>query len=648
MPILYPKSNLHKGCLDCVKRNRVKQDIIDEDTGDILYRKGEFIIDCNGIPADANKGISDLFEQAGIPYAFTEEEVRTVAEVEDPVAWAANHLVIVGEDGLQPWVPQGATKENIERYHLDPTSEYYQELMVKCTAKRALYRLGRRSGKSWTLSVKALHKMVTKADYRILVITPYLSMLDNIFERTLDYLLRSPTIASSYKRFIKTPQRLLTLHNGSYMKGFTSNNDSIRGQAADMLIIDEADYLTTDDMSAIVAILSEHKDTILCVASTPSGARERFYNWDHDESFRSFHYPSMCRPLWDKRMEIEQKKENPGVKYQHEILGEYGEIDQGVFQHSLITDSLRDYSYNDTFPRPEWIYTMGIDWNPKHGTEIIVMGVNPTIQPLRFLTVDVANVHREGKTQLLAMQEVIRLNKKWNVEHIYADYGAGATQIEVLEELGSFAHHTSPDARLADIITAIDFGSKVEMRHPVTGELIKEYAKPAMVNNCVRFFEDNRINLSKYDTLLERQLRGYIIDKIGHNGVPKYAMISDDIDDHRLDAFMLAVFAFYREFTRFGTITPSTEVAITVAPGELVTFVNGVRQILNKPKASNREWERVDDNVEPIQDPHDGRFLRSDQIKPWGTHRQASSTFSPRRGHKWPKGRRAVITRKKF
>lgn len=432
------------------------------------------------------------------------------------------------------------------------------------------------SGKSWTITIKALHKMVTNRGYRVMVITPGQAQLDLIFDRLDDFIENSPYLKTSKETYRKTPQRWIELTNGSFMIGFVSGNDGMRGQAADMIIIDEADYLQTDDLSAITAILTEHKNTILIVASTPTGKREQFYKWDHDPAFRSFHFPSMCRPNWDESMELEMKKENPGVRYIHEILSDYGEIADGVFQHNHIDRALAygDYMYSDSEPREGCVYCIGIDWNPVHGTEIVVIETDPKQKKPQYKVVDCGQVFREGSTQIQAINEIIRLNRKWHPEFIYVDRGAGSVQIELLQELGSQAEPNTPDKRLESIVKAIDFGSKIEMRHPVDGTIYKEYAKPAVVENAIRYLEADHIVISKYDLNLIRALRGYIVDKISANGRPIYRMVNDDIEDHRLDAWMLAMFAFTMEFSRLGTPLIVPTVSFTGMFGDAVKPVS--------------------------------------------------------------------------
>tara|TARA_R110002126_G_scaffold179423_4_gene328432 strand:+ start:24 stop:1991 length:1968 start_codon:yes stop_codon:yes gene_type:complete len=605
---------LHSGCLLCKKNNTARADIVDEVSGRIIVKKGDFVIKCDGIPANPGDHLISITDPAMARAMGGEEALRQVARMQDVVLWAEDNIVVTDiiTKIRKPWSPQGATQENAEKYNLSPDATYYQEIMAKCTARRLLLRIGRRSGKTWTLILKILHKLYTNEKYRILVITPNIAQLDVIFSTAREFISSSPTLNSPGIRFVRTPQRYLELPNGSFMRGFVSGNESIRGQAADMVVIDEADYLTTDDLSAITAILSEHKDTVLAVSSTPSGAREQFWKWDHAPNFRSFHFPSMARPLWDDDMMIEQRRENPGVKFVHEILAEYGEISEGVFQHSNIDEAVSDgdYQYKDQEPIPGWIYTMGVDWNPVNGTEIYVTGVDPGGLE-RYRSVDAGQVFREGHTQIQAVNEIIRLNRKWNPVSILVDRGAGSVQVELLQKFGEEAAPNTPDRRLMNIVQVIDFGSKIEMRHPSTGVVQKVYAKPAIVENAIRMFESNQIALSKWDAQLLRELRGFIIDKIGMNGRCTYAMISDDIEDHKLDAYLLSLFAFTMKFSQFGQPDIVPIVRFTGLPGG--GTIGTVKP--NLPNSRSIYSDKREGKRDLVEEDRDQGMLQPDEIR---------------------------------
>lgn len=545
--------NLHPACIECKRTNVAKKDIVDSATKKVLRKKGEFAINCSGIPLDPESDLVQITPKK-ILDIMGEEEIRRMARLKDPHLWAVDNLVVMNPETLkrEPWSAQEATDENIERYKLDPISKWYQEVMTRCTSNRQVFRIGRRSGKSWTIVARILHKMFTENDYSVLVIAPNLAQINIIFDLAEEFIMTSPTLKGSSFRSVKSPPRELELPNGSLMRGFVAGSNMVRGQSAKMIVIDEADYVTASDFSAVMAILSEYADSVLLAASTPSGAHSKFYQWNHDPQFRAFHFPSMCRPKWNEDMEYEQRKENPGAKYDREVLAKFTEIAEGVFQHENIDESLErlvSYRYEETSKKPGWLYTMGIDWNPVNGTEAYVLGMDPEDKIIR--PVDKAVVYREGNTQTDSMNEIIRLNRKWGPSKIYADIGAGATQVQILREFGRRSTRGTPDSRFETILEAIDFGSKIEINDPATNQKIKVYAKPAIVEFAVKYMESGLLGLTRHDKELEDQLRGYIIKKI--NGTrPVFGMITDELSDHALDAFILALFGFTMELTPFG------------------------------------------------------------------------------------------------
>jgi hypothetical protein len=598
--------NLHPACIACRKNNVAKEDLVDSESGKVIAKKGEFAIRCDGIPLDPVRAIKESLPDVLLS-ELTEEEVEKFALIEDPVIWAHSNLLVPDPETREknPWEPRGATPENVEKYGLPEDALYYQDLIVRCTAKRQVLRLGRRSGKTWSVMTKVLHKMYTNEGYRVLIITPNISQLDLIFDQAREFIATSPTLNSDQIRSVKTPQRFIQLPNGSYMRGFVSGNESIRGQACDMLIIDEADYLTTSDLSGVMAIISEHKDTIFIVASTPSGAREQFYKWDHDPNYRSFHYPSMCRPNWDSNMEMEQRRENPGLKYIREVLAEYGELGQGVFQIEFVESAIRSSTrYEANEPKPGWVYAIGVDWNPVNGTETYVVGMD--LDSREKFTVDKGRVFREGRTQIDSVNEIIRLNRKWNPFAIFCDQGAGAHQIEYLEAAGESSAPGSADARLTNIVRGIDFGSNIEYHHPTTGEKKKEYAKGLIVDNAVRLFEQGQVVLSAHDQELVRQLKGYIIKKM--NGrKPVFGMVNDTIQDHALDAFLLALFAFEVHYTSFGDFPTISTVGF--AWSNQAAIATGKAED-NRPKV--RSWTQEEEKQENLLERSKGYLLTSE------------------------------------
>ncbi len=496
-----------------------------------------FKIKCTGI-CEPDQAIPE-----SIRVLYTPEDQEIAESLYDPVRWAWRNF---------NWEPR-VSKEEFG-------SVPYQEMMLRCTAKRKALRLGRQSGKTEAICVLMLFKAFVNENYKVLVITPYRSQIELIFKRIKELIYASPDLSSSVKREVANPYHEIELFNGSYIRGFTSGSKTsqgagaVRGQPADMIVLDEADYLTTDDVNAVVAILNSRPGCELYASSTPTGRRDHFFRWcQKAPNYREFHFPSYVIPHWNEELEEELKASLTESGYVHEILAEFGEEEEGVFQVKHREAAEQSYFYREMQSDPtKYVVGVGVDWNSSSiGTEIYVVVWDKTTQ--RFLGARALTVSRIGWTQLKAMEEIKKINREWDPDFIYVDEGYGATQVEVMrawsqgEAMVKGQHH--PDGKLAGRLKAINFSSKIEIPDPLTKQMIKKETKAYMVENAVRMFERGLFSFPKSDETLKDQLAGYIILRRTQLGKPVFGPREDRVGDHRLDAMMLAFLGFHMEFS---------------------------------------------------------------------------------------------------
>ena len=417
--------------------------------------------------------------------------------------------------------------------------------------------------------------------FKIVVITPYLEQIDLIFTRLEQLIRSSAVLKNSITRSVKAPNYTITLYNKSRIKGFTAgtksggNAASVRGQAAHMLVFDEADYLSAEDMDSALAIVINHPLASVWMSSTPTGKREKFYETCFMKDWKEFYFPSQINPLWNEKTEKLFRSQMTEIGYKHEVLAEFGEQEEGVFQNAYVQAAKANYQYTDMEYNKNWTYTLGVDWNDtKNGTTIVVVGFNPTHK--KFYIVDRHVVSRDGWTQLAACEKIAQLNRLWHPLTIYLDAGHGGTQWEVLRKFGydSSIDPTKgpnhPDAKIRNILVRYDFGAKVETRDLWTKQIVKKDAKPFLVESAVRRFEAQDICFPKSDELLEKQLLGYVIDRIGQTGRPVYKATSDVLGDHILDALMLALMGFTMEVSPLGKPKWSSNIAFSGHIGERI------------------------------------------------------------------------------
>lgn len=578
-----------------------------------LKKGDEFkVLGCTGIPKEYVP--PDILASLG-------EDPETIQSMLDPVMWAAKwldwhcidpegkHWKRKHEEGTLGGLPkynEARAKAGKSIFHRP-----YQEAMLKCTSSRKLFRIGRQAGKSETLCVSILFHIFTHENFHVEIIAPYQSQIDLIFKRLTELIHGNTTLQNSVSRSVKAPQYTIELKNGSMVIGFTAGTSSkqeagaSRGQHANMLVFDEADYLSPGDIDAALAVIINFPDATVWMSSTPTGKREKFFESSLNPQYKEFHYPSSVNPNWTKELEAFFRVELTADGYIHEIEADFGGQEEGVYQLKYVEAAQSEWEYASMRPDPKWTYVIGVDWNDvKIGTTIAVVGYNPADNT--FYLVDKYIISRAERTQLSACQKISECNRLWNASHIYVDQGFGTTQIEVLHDFGARSLMTHgpnhPDSRLRNIVKGYDSGSSIEIRDLFTKQPIKKPAKPFMVENSVRRFESLSFKYPKSDKSFTEQLQGYIIDRVSMTGRPIYKAQNETVGDHFLDAVNLALVAFALEKTKFGKPSYVPFVAMAGRFGDAVKTNNYETNFLteahkHKPQGNRTAILQEDDRI---------------------------------------------------
>ena len=563
-------------CKDCIKNysNKFR-----------LKRGDKFEIACTGIP---EKYIPDeLLSSLG-------EDSNKAVALMDPVTWAREYLDwhCLDPDGIiwRKKSEEGSTGST-ERFQPDnpdhiqrlkngksPYHRPYQFAMLSCTAKRKIFRIGRRAGKSESLCVSILYNVFTRNNFEVLLLTPYQAQIDAMFKRLEELMQNSSILLGSVARNVKSPNYKIEFKNGSIVKGFTAGSrsgqgaGSARGQGANFLAFDETDFLNPADIDAALAVIISHPDASVWMSSTPSGRREQFYKSCFSPEYKEFHFSSSHSPTWNEGFEKYFRTNLTEDGYKHEIGAEFGDQEEGVYQIKYVESAQDEYEYADKKYDPSMVYMIGVDWNDvKIGTTIAVIGFNPVTG--YFYLVDKHIVTRNERTQLTACDKIAEMNRLWLPSYIYVDAGYGCVQVEVLHDFGQQqflklgAQH--PDARLRNIVKAYDFGSSIEVRDIFTQQPSKKPAKPFLVENSVRRFENLNFKYPKSDTNFTEQLLGYVVKRVSQTGRPIYEARNELVGDHFLDAVNLALVAFTLEKSKFGKPTyPMASISFVGKMGE--------------------------------------------------------------------------------
>lgn len=126
------------------------------------------------------------------------------------------------------------------------------------------------------LCIKALHFMDTTeiTNANLMIVGPFQNLLEEIFDRLKLMLDSDKSVFAGKYRSTKKPYTIQIGNNK--VLGFTtgtksgSEGASTRGQRADELMIDEADYMGQKDIETVMALRMEHSNFRVTVTSTPA------------------------------------------------------------------------------------------------------------------------------------------------------------------------------------------------------------------------------------------------------------------------------------------------------------------------------------------------------------------------------------------
>jgi len=569
---LHKQGNLHPACYDCINRKKAEADAVVYDKfGKPLYEKGQFVIDCQGIPLDYTKLLP-----ANVWNNMSLADQHMFRCTQDPVYWAYKYL---------NWWPRSSKKNDYVNGGIE-----YQAILLRCTSRRKISRIGRRSGKTAALAVYVLwhafvHSSAMKTGVEaaetgtnvgnVLIVTPFGRQSNLIFEEIRKRIQQSTVeFRNAIIRNISHPFELKFV-NGSRIMAATSGEkskgkaDSIRGEGAGLVMFDEMDSIGEDSINTLTPIWNESETGKMWGSGTPSGSRDtKFYAFCNSPVYVEFHYPSYVSPTWNAKTEMEYKLLYDRLSYAREVLAEWGEQRGGVFPVDFVDAAKKDQVYKYGLSPgqigrdPNWIYTMGVDWNHNTGTQIVITGYNPSNG--KIYVVDRETVEPLKWQQTVSVNKIIEMNRLWKVSFIYIDNGFGIMQGEALEiygdrmqkKIASNPKAATPeemiDANIPNILRKINFGGKDSFFNPVTMEEEKKPTKQLMVQQAMRRFENSSIHFPEHDTLLISQLLSYIEKRVTSLGVPVYeSREPEKIGDHVIDALFLSLWAYTKELSVF-------------------------------------------------------------------------------------------------
>lgn len=268
---------------------------------------------------------------------------------------------------LQLANPDGTPIKNLKKDDPIPLSlRWYQKEMLDDPSRFRVYRCGRRTGKSFVQGCEAVVESLMNPNAKILVLAPNESHVKVLFDEYIRPLLKTYRHNKSGRvgipvelggkvpqdcDFVITkdtqkPQQIVITDGKRHHATITGMviSNAARGQSANLLVFDEADYADTEAVQGIVApIIMTRANTRVVMSSTPTGRRDSFYYEKcHDSDWSPHHHTFEVLPHYGEKLHKQMAKLSGGEStntFIQEYLAEFGAQSAGVFDQKALNKS---------------------------------------------------------------------------------------------------------------------------------------------------------------------------------------------------------------------------------------------------------------------------------------------------------------------
>ena len=358
----------------------------------------------------------------------------------------------------------------------------WQKEVLNSKGKRICIRAGRQVGKSTIISLKAAIYAVRKRKKVVLIVAAVERQAQLLFEKTLAMILELDKTQILKNK--KPTKSFVELKNNTriYCVPVGLSGYGIRGFTVDLLIVDEAAFLSEDVWAAIIPMLAVSKGDLILL-STPRGAKGYFYECFKDNEYKNWHVSSEDCPRISKEFLETQKKRMTKLEYAQEFKGEFIESLQKYFPTELIRTCM-------TLEKGEYRvgkeYYLGLDFARYGGDEnaYIIAEKSQDGERLKVISAEV----QSDVSTALTIQKILVLESIHHFSKIYLDDGGLGAPI--LDQLLVTSETRRKVVGLNNASRAIDREGRV-----------KRLLKEDLYANLKVCMEQNKIELIKNDEL---------------------------------------------------------------------------------------------------------------------------------------------------
>ncbi|MEM2991202.1 MAG: terminase family protein, partial [Halobacteria archaeon] len=209
----------------------------------------------------------------------------------------------------------------------------YQAKLLDDENKRIVACMGRQTGKTTTIAMKAIYFAGTNPNVTVLITSPSLRQSMIMFDRIATFVYSVPRLRNNIVRATRT---LIHFENGSRIIALPCSENLLRGYTAQMVICDEASFMPEEVITQVIFPMLSTTDGYAIFLSTPWGKDHFFYRAFVNPSYSVHKVKSSECPLIKREFLEEMKANMTREAYLMEYEAEFVEALNSYFPQDLI------------------------------------------------------------------------------------------------------------------------------------------------------------------------------------------------------------------------------------------------------------------------------------------------------------------------
>lgn len=304
-----------------------------------------------------------------------------------------------------------------------------QKQILECKDRFIACRAGRRFGKSYCFAVYAAHMAATNNNCRIVCISKSKRQADELFQKIYSIITNSILVNT----LTRNTKSRIEFSNGSVIESVPGRNpDSLRGPSINLILADEAAYISDDMFSAIYpTIMNVRNKNIgkIVLISTPRSYSGEFYKaFQPGSRYTTFHMKYEDAVYDDGTFQVPEEEiemfaqlcgGRDTAKFKREHLAEFGNSEGAFFDIDGVERSICPELEQIKFAIPEHKYVISADLAVKHDFTVFVV-----LDYTDKTNLKVVNIVRfNGKSPDQIMTELYKLVLAFNPTNVLIDEG---------------------------------------------------------------------------------------------------------------------------------------------------------------------------------------------------------------------------------